>query len=377
MVVIVTLSGVMSTIVYMGMQRSFMAQKLSDRVRAVAIAEAGANEAYTVLVTNFNARSNAASFPKTKYGNDGGWYDATVVSVGDKKAIITSTGDCGYASASVIIDINNYGHPYGGNKNWDEDAFDYAILSGGNFDFGGSGNVAGTNETLKMHSNTEISIRGASDIAINLQSAVKITVGRVDISDVEITAPELRVHAQASVSNETIAAVDLIEVPEIDLTPYNKWAADNGEVYTPTNGMFEINSSTNFNGGIIWIEGDVTISGNPCVITGAIFATGDIIIAGGSGLDLTKDETGFALASRDGDIQVSASGNIEGLAYAKTGGYTQTANGNFQGQIIAAGGVRKGGNSDTMLYEKTIPIPPGGATWDDYPQLIGVSAWQK
>jgi len=63
LVVIIIASIVMGTVVASSMQRAFMAHKLVERAKAIAHAEAGASQAYSVLATNFSARTNALAFP--------------------------------------------------------------------------------------------------------------------------------------------------------------------------------------------------------------------------------------------------------------------------------------------------------------------------
>jgi cytoskeletal protein CcmA (bactofilin family) len=374
--VIITLSGVMISMVAMSSQRAFTAQRLSHKIRAVALAEAGVNQAYTVLVTNFSARTNPASFPPITYG--GGTYDCTVTPVGTKVATISCDADWGIASAEVMIDIRNYGDGGAGSQTWDEDAFNYAMLSGGNFDFGGCGTVAGTNGQVKLHANGTININGSAGTDIDIESSVEIDIGNNKTIEGDVTAPVLDYNpAKVTITGEANAvSVDLVDIPNIDLTPYYNWAMDNSEVYTPgpaTN--YVISANTYISGGILWVEGDIQLSGNPVTINGAIFATGNIYVSGQ--VNINKDVTGFAMASRDGSIQSSSSGTLKGLVYAKTGDYIQTANGALEGQLIVGGNIRKGGNSDMVMYERIVPTPPGGGKWGDSADLVGVSAWQK
>ena len=144
-------------------------------------------------------------------------------------------------------------------------------------------------------------------------------------------------------------------IPEIDLTPWYEEAYANGEVHEG----FSISSSYTPNGGILWVNGDVHLSGGPgTTFNGQIIATGNVAISGQ--VNINAPEGGFAIACQDGDIQITTSGTIRGLVYCKTGDYKQTANGNLEGQIIVKGCIEKGGNSDVVVFGRCVPIIPGG-----------------
>jgi cytoskeletal protein CcmA (bactofilin family) len=109
-------------------------------------------------------------------------------------------------------------------------------------------------------------------------------------------------------------------------------------------------------GGVLWVYGDVHISGG--TFNGMIIATGNVHISGGT---INAPEDGFAIASESGNIRIQTSGTISGLIYAKNGDYTQTANGRVEGQIIINGEISKGGNSDIVVYKKYMPVNPNGS----------------
>ncbi|MFO7870730.1 MAG: pilus assembly PilX N-terminal domain-containing protein [Kiritimatiellia bacterium] len=363
MILIFTMTMLLGVVMSTAVQQSFMAGKLGNRVRALAIAEAGAHQAYSILSTNFAARYDPSLFPETSYGE--GTYDVHVRPVTNNAAVITCTGVCEQATKVVILDIRNYGGT-GGADWWNSDAFNYAIICGSKFDFKGCGYISGSNVVL--YSNMDLDINGAAGSDLNLESHTKISVGNLTLNG-SITSPSNDVHQNATITGGVVTAeVPLVEIPDIDLTPWYNEAAANGEVKT----NWSTSSDYTPAGGIVWVEGDVNIASH-AKIDGMIIATGDIVVSGAAEIGTTNS---FCVASRDGSVYNTSSGTLKGLIYAKNGDYSQTANGNHEGQLIIKGMIDKGGNSDLMVYEQIIPTPPGGFP-DSTDEVIGVSAWQQ
>lgn len=371
LIIMFSLSAMLAITMSASLQRIFTAQTLGDRIRALAIAEAGANEAYAIMATNFALRNNAESFPKTAYAD--GWYDATVSAIGEQTAVISSTGSYNDVEVEVMLDIKDYGSPGTVDLGYDARAFDYGILCGGEFDFGGCGDISSTSGTTRIHANGYLNVRGDAQADIGLESSYKIRIGNNRTVDGDVTAPILSY--KASKVNITGTAsqqpVPLVTIPNIDLTPYYNWANDHGEVRS---GFSMSGGTYTPNGGILWVNGTVQISSH-AVVNGSIIATGDIAISGAA--DVTSTTCEFAIASRDGDIKNTSTGLIRGLIYTKTGNYDHTANGTTEGQVIIKGDIKKTGCSDVLVYDKSMPLPPtdGGSTPDT--TIIGISAWQK
>ena len=371
LLVIFMVSSLIVSMHAFAMHRSNMAQRLADYARAVAIAEAGANAAYVTLLDDFSARSNSAAFPSTTYG--GGAYDPEVVPISTNMAIIRSVGTYNLESATVILDIKDYGElgNYGSLIN--SEAFEYGMVAGGTLDFRGCGNISTTGGAIRAHVNGVMDIRGDAGANLDISSSTKIKISNNVTVDGDVTAPDLFYNpARVTVTGAaTEESVPLVTVPNIDLTPYYNWAEDHGEVYS----SMTIDSDTTLapNGGVIWVEGDLVITGD-VDIQGSIIATGNIHITGNG--DITAPGT-FALASRDGNITITTSGDIEGLVYTKTGDLDMTSNGSVTGQLVVAGDLKKSGVSDVFVYEKTIPGAPGAGPDVPNTQIIGVSAWQQ
>jgi len=361
LVVIFMVCALLGTMVSASLYRSFVVRKLSDHVRAMAIAEGGANQAYTLLSTNFNARTNGTAFPLTSYG--GGTFDAAVTAVDNDMAVICCTGVYGYAVASVIVDLKDYGSGGGGG------AFDYAIVSGDNMTFTGSGTTDVNGGAV--YANGQYKMTGSCRLAGNLFSSVNIwSTGSTEING-DATAPAWQGKSPGNVTGTaTTEAVTPIEIPDIDLTPYYNEALANGEVYDGDQ-HFSGSEDKAPVGGIMWVNGDLRISGSGNMI-GCFIATGDVKISGSG--NQTKVGDYPAIVSRDADIVISGSGKYHGLIYAKSGNFRKSGSGDTAGSIICAGTFKKSGSWCIMTYEDSTPVPPGASGSTDQ---IGISAWQK
>jgi len=368
--IIAALSVMLGMLLKLGGQRAFTAKRLANQVKALAYAEAGIDYAYSIISLDFDERNNADLSTETSYAE--GSFAVTLTPVSNRYVIVTSVGKCGDAvrTAEILIDDENAGS--GGSTPATDyssmEGFNYAVLSGGTFNFRGCGTVTGS----KMHSNSAIDIGGSAGSDLDISSSVSISTSKVTING-SLTAPSVDTHKKANITDGTSQqSVPPVGIPDIDLTPYLAWAQQHGEVH---NGGFSTSSSYTPAGGVLWVNGDVTISSH-AVINGSIIATGDIHVSGAVNIDPTT--TSFAMASRDGDITNTSSGRLNGLIYAKTGNYSQTANGELWGQLIINGTIKKGGNSDIINFVRSVPTPPGGpGSTTPTTAWPVVSAWQK
>ena len=382
---VASISTLLAMLAFSSSQRAFTARKLNDQIRAKAQAEAGCEYAYAILSTDWASRYDPSAFvigadegtaqlssvgASLTASDDASTFLITVTPVGENSALVTSTGTCGVADSVSIISVQDIGGSDLDGDVLSGEAFDFAILSGGEMDFTGCGSILTPSGSAKFHSNSAMYVRGATDPQIDLSSSSKIRISNnVEVGG-NVTAPNLQYNSNKVTIDGTAseAEVPSVTIPDIDLTPYWDWARRHGELY---NG-YSSSSSYTPNGGILWVDGDVEISGN-AVITGSIIATGSIKISGSATINPTK--TAFAVASRDGDIEVTSSGTITGLIYGKTGGFSYTANGNINGQIIVNGAIKKAGNSDIMTsYDTYVPSPPEDSVTTEY---IAIAAWQE
>lgn len=373
-------------------ERAYTAKRLTSEIKAKAMAEAGCEYGYAILSTDWESRFDPSAFEddpgsnqtasvqsvftaegyEISYANaqQTASYDIDVTAVGSNSVMITTTGTCGSVSAVSVVTMQDIGGSNNDGSVLSGEAFEYAILCGGSFDLRGCSSIISPTGDAKFHANGALDNRGDTSALINISSSTEISSGRVTFGG-DITAPLFSLHPAATVSGtQTQTDVATVEIPDIDLTPYYGWALSKGEVHTG----FSSSSSYTPNGGILWVNGDVTISGAPgTTFSGSIIATGDIHISGQ--VDVTPTDCAFALASRDGSIELTSSGRVTGLIYAKTGGLQHSANGEIVGQIIVNGDITKAGNSDIMTsFASNVPSPPGGSTTTDF---IAITAWQK
>lgn len=367
MLLILVIASLLGVAYSSSVQRVFTARKLADRVRALAIAEAGANKAYSILQTNFAARLNDTDFPSTSYA--GGTFDVTVTPVSNIVAVVASLGVFGNASELVIMDAKNYGSI--NSLNWDTNTLDYAILSGGDFDFGGSGSYSSPSGAALVHANGPMTIRGNAGMNLDIKSATSISIGNNKIINGSIQSPSMSYDPSmvTITGTSTVAPVPLVPIPDIDLTPYYNHALANGQVY---NSSQTLSGDFTPPGGIMWVNGTLSLAGN-ATYNGSFIATGDMSVSGDGAVNNTNSYP--TLVSRDGDMSFTGQKSVQGLIYVKTGDYQQTGGNTHEGQLIVKGNIDKGGNSDVIVYSRSTIIPPGST--DNGDDIIGISAWQK
>lgn len=280
-------------------------------------------------------------------------YNVNVEAVGTHSAIISSTGTCGSATCVSVISVQNLSGSNEDGSVFDEEAFSYAILCGGNFDFRGCASISSSAGRVLFHSNGSMMLKGNCDALIDLSSSGSITT-----------------KGNSTVSGSMTENVPHITIPDIDLTPYYNWALEHGEVYS----SLPNNSGTlEPEGGILWINGDVHFASHT-MIKGSVIATGAIKTSAGVKI-IPSDTCAFGLVSRDSDIEVVAHATVNGLTYAKTGGLKLSGQGLINGQVIVNGNIMVTGSSDIMTsYGQNIPSPPNGTSTADY---IAIAAWQK
>ncbi|MBN2684141.1 MAG: hypothetical protein JXR40_02575 [Pontiellaceae bacterium] len=362
--------------VFSSMQRMHTVKRLNDQTKAQMMAEAGCEWAYSILSTNWDARYTPSLFTgdgadeSTFSSIDPKEFQIGLKTIGDNTAILSSTGTCGSVSCVSIVSLQNIGGSDDDGDVLSAEAFEYAVLCGGELDFSGCGTIVSPSGNSKFHANGDMFLRGTTDALIDLSSSGTISINNNVTVGGSVVAPSLsyRPSKVAIGGSATEGNVDIVEIPDIDLTPYYHWAAAHGEVHEG----FSASSSYAPDGGVLWVNGDVHINSH-AVISGSIIATGSITISGQA--DVEAGGTGFALAARDGDINITSSGAINGLIYANKGSLKYTANGTISGQIVVNGNIKKAGNSDIMTaFTQTIPSPPGGSVTTDY---IAVAAWQK
>lgn len=366
-VLTVVITGLVVVGLSASLQRSFSASKLSNRMRAMSIAEAGANVTYARLTKEFDLAKNPDNFPETAFGE--GAYDVSVKLVAANLAVIYSKGTYKNADGEVILEVRRYSDAAGVPPAIG--GYLYTILSGGDMTWGGNG-LTDVGSDGRVHTNAKFLMNGTVIMkGGDLSACTQIdSVGTTEIRGDTFSPAYKRkspANVTGTVTTDTVAPVD---IPAIDFTPYYNWALKNGQVY---NGNLLIpTGSVKPAGGVMWVNGDLKLTTND-PIEGCFIATGSIDIAG----HCNHAKVGLlpALMSRDGDIDISGNGNYHGLIYCKTGQFEKTGNGIIRGSIICQGEFVRNGGPDIYAYENSTPVPPGTVT--NAGDIVSVEAWQK
>jgi hypothetical protein len=353
-----------------GRQQIFAAAHLRDYVKAQMIAEAGANQAYNLMKTNFAARLDPNNFPATSF--DGGTYDAAVISVASNTASISCTGLFGTATAMVKVDIRNIptlttnGAPVQG-----VGPYGFAILAGGDLGWAGNSDMQMSNGW--MHCNGTYSANGINIARANVSSCMGISlVGNATITGIG-KAPSI---SGSNIGQPIVTNVPTVTIPNIDLTPYYNTALSNNQVFASGKSL---SGTVTPNGGVMWVNGSMSFGNG--TYNGCFIATGAIELktTGNGNIALNKVNRYPVLASRDGTITVKQAKTLylNGLIYCKTGSFDKQGNGDVlgSGAIIAAGNVSKNGGWSGMLYSDPTPVPPGGSLAASTDKVI-ITAWQ-
>jgi cytoskeletal protein CcmA (bactofilin family) len=375
MIVITVIGMLVVAMVYSSSVRALRARQLGNKTRAIAIAEAGVAQTYSVLATNWGLRYNNSVFPPSNYG--GGTYDVTVqVPAGNSnQAILVSTGFYSTVSASVMADLYNYGATNGGGGGGGgsgQGAYGYAIVSGGTMTWSGSGDVV-LGPGAKIHSNDRFKMTGSGGVEGNISSTVKIWLTGSSHITGNAAAPVFDTSGSCITGSKTTGSVAAVAIPNIDLTPYYNAALASGQVYNGNQHFSSGNVAPS--GGIMWVNGNLRISSSGQMI-GCFIATGNIDITGSG--DQIKVANYPAFVSRDGDVDLAGSGQTHGLIYVRIGDFDTSGSGNHIGSIIVGGTYDASGSGDFMTYENSTPVPPGGGGTTNGPtDQIGISAWYK
>ena len=364
MLVVLTLTMVVSGLLLLmeknAMQRAFMANRLTAHIRASAIAETGATEAYAALASNFGLASNDTAFPAVEY--DGGTYDVTVLLVDEVNASITSVGDFNGILETVTLDVRKEDSSLFA----PEDAYTYAVFADGAMAWTGVADVSGG---APVHANGQFTQSGSGDLNTDVSSSVGVHLnGNSGEINGDVTAPTVSGNTGKVTGTITEEAVPTIGMPEIDLAPYYNEALANGEVY---DGDQTISSSFSPSGGVMWVNGDLHLSGSG-TFTGCFIATGDLMMSGSP--DHTKVDEYPGFMSRDGDIKVTGSGSYEGLLYARIGDVEITGAGSVAGSVMAGGTFKKTSILTSINYVESVPVAPHEVVMDG---VLCVSAWQQ
>jgi hypothetical protein len=376
MALILVLSMVLAWAATSGSQRAFTARRLGDYARAQAIAEAGAHQAFSILATNFSARTNSMLFPMyATFG--GGRFEVSIRSFTNTEyqVLVISTGYCGDAMCDVVLDSTRDYTPPTSNDTPSLEV-PYSLLAGGSIEFGGNVSLSATGALI--HCNNGLILNGSiravgrvtSSEHIHANGAASID-GPADAKAFYLNKQHNRPGSTFVGGDATISNVPPVTVPTIDLTPYYIEAKNNGQVYT--NLTWSDNSTWDVPGGIIWVVGTFRWTGNGDIV-GCIIAEDSIDKSGGG--DQIRYARYPAMVARDGSIDITGNGNYEGLIYTATGDIEINGGGVIKGAVMAKRNVNSGGGWSALITSDAAPVPPNVDTNSEN-GVVFVSAWQK
>lgn len=368
LVVVVPMAVV--AVLAMARQQAHMITRVADQARAKTISEAGANMAYSVLATNFSARTNAAAFPLTSFG--GGTYDATVTPLSTNRASISCIGTFGTGRARTAFDVQNFPQPSTNDVVPMTSPFAYGLFANGYTRLNGSSYVRGA-----MHVNNYIDCNGnltwgGPTNLVWIQASGPNGFQTSGGGTIYGTVRAPVINFSGSITDRRVEAVPTIPMPTIDLAGLYQTALSNGQVY----GSATISSKLNWGnipGGVRWHNGTVLIKNNGGIsYTGCVVATGSITIKGSCSSGRRRPMAN--LISRDSFIEFSGSQKTEGLIHA--GGDIQfNGSGTHRGTLISGGNMLFNGSASIIV--DYLYCDPAESVNQSVVDHVVVTAWQE
>ena len=364
LLLVVLVSGLLAASLAMGVQKALIARKLGDQTRAMAIAEAGASEAYALLAEDIGRLTNSSSFPQTSYG--GGVYDAAVALAGGTGPllVVICTGQFANAEECVVLDLHY--EPAGSVAS--KMAYECTIAANGDIKWTGNGSLE---NGAKIHTNDGFTQSGSGELDCDVYARNGLQLnGNAGGIDADVHSPTVSGKTNKISGDIYIEPVDVIELPDINLTPYIQHAIANGQAYS--NGLSIPSGDFDPPGGIVYVTGGDLRIGTGGNISGCFISDEDIQLTG----QMTHTQVaGYpAFVSWNGDIDISGGGTYDGLVYAMHGDVKITGACDVTGSIMAGENVVTSGSGAVFTYELSIAVPPDGSDKD---QILALSAWQK
>jgi hypothetical protein len=393
-----------------------MAANQRDGMRALYIAESGAEQAIAQLLANgtytmFNtvlANNQNPDHPNLDLNNQsfgGGFYTVTLVDNNDGdnnlnldsdgRARLVSRGDIGTANREVVVVISRQAKPS-----------EYAILTQKHLIINGNMQLTGTNSSV--HSNTSIAISGNPTINGKVSSTGAITISGTPVLPAGMQAnaaaapiPHIDPADFRADANYIFTADCRVRRSDLslvaDLSSGNKWHGWNcatGDKWT----MSATNPSDGLQDGFIYVEGNAAISGSPGGDWNVTLVTEGYIEVSGNpnfeafGQDPTnpdaaslRTEVKDLLFIAGGDLKISGnpSQNYHGVMAAHQE-VSVSGNPNYQGRIIAENGasqeITTGQTAKNLVDQNEFSGNPthtnqGGSPWD--PVGIRKISWRE
>ena len=265
---------------------------------------------------------------------------------------------------------------------------DHAILSGGDINLQGNISVLGSEQSI--HTNSNLSSTGGSDVAegevtatgtvsgeVNLVGGGTTGIGDVQVMDIPAISPE---YYRTIANNLVIDILDILTVPKpagagvlqenFDGTEclffYRDPPNDATTVTIEFNSGCPGSSATDPLSGVVYINGNVVvnITGNPWA--GVIIASGDIEFLSNTSVQGHSDLAGVAAVSGGeisftGAVAIGSPGNQLGLYTAANFNYSSGGNKTIYGPTISSSGSSLNSLSGniTIIYDSAAPPPNG------------------
>lgn len=346
----------------------------SDFIRARAIAESGANEAFSALQEDFSLSDDPHAFPPAEFA--GGMYEVKVSRVNAGTAQVAAKGFYRDAETEVVIDVAN---------NVDDDpgfgALDYTFYAAQDI-------FIETSSRMDSRDGEAGAIYAGRDLLIREPSWLQTTF--VDIGHKIWVITETRIYGEVTsphvyLGEQTIekcfrdsytqAAPREVKFPKLDLVGYYRQAQRHGQVFRQ-HGEIEVDGHMVIPGGVRWYEtdGKDLIFPESLNWTGTIIATGNIIFEKNGMHESAFRSDGArlpAIISRDGKIVLGGDIYMHGLVYA-AGDIDVHGSIMFIGTMVSGGSIRFNASFGGVTYDRYEPPVIGSETVD-----VHVSAWQK
>lgn len=318
-----------------------LAKQMDKSLQALGLAEAGLAEALSRLKVDIND----TIFNETPLGE--GTYAASVSTVSGRQ-LVSSTGTVSGFSRTVTAEVQPPS----------ASALNYILAGGSDLD-------------LKLTAKSTATITGDIYAANNI--SMKATASQASI----VIQNPGDVYAGGTITNSGGNIIyhslnpnwpTLISFPVFDYTFYQAIAQTNGYYYNTNKTYTAASPLPTFpTGGVIYVNGNITISATQPTTKACLIATGSITISQGT-TTINQYLNYPAMMTRDGDITIRSVGNsaqgtlvATGLVYA---GNDFSISGNHNtatvtGSIIARGTLSESGTqaSLTMVYQAQ--SPPG------------------
>ena len=303
-------------------------RRQSDFIRAKAIAEAGINEAYSRLVSDFSIVEQPSAFALTEF--EGGSYHVAPRPLTDRTAILTSTGRFGAAEARVAVDLRHVRSDdfyFGTPSPWS-----YAILSNGNLLFDGAPPVVRGG----IHTNHGFIVSGNPE---NLEGTATVTAQWFDWSS-------------GGLPEEQIGPWREVRFPQLTDSVFEElFETAKANDAVRSGGTYRGSELDGVSGNVVWFTGDVTLSGS-FAFDGYVIVSGSLIFRG------------------------SGSRTLGGLLYVSG---NLTSNGatalTLDGTLMVGGNLTYNGAAGVLTHGHS--APPGVDLVDEGEARVAIAVWRE